>query len=56
VAISLFSIGFEIASVVSLPRDDITTHSPRGWVEEEVILILEFKFIWDLEFVIWNLW
>ena len=28
VAISLFSMHYEIASVVSLPRNDITTHSP----------------------------
>jgi len=29
VAISLFSLPYEIASVVSLPRNDITTQPPR---------------------------
>jgi hypothetical protein len=30
VAISLFSIYYEIASVVKLPRNDIATQSPEG--------------------------
>jgi hypothetical protein len=55
VAISIFSLFFEIASVVSLPRNDITTHSQQGRGEISNIFgwIFElgsFKFTWNLIF------
>ena len=39
VAISLFSMHYEIASVVSLPRNDITTQSPKGEEDLSVFFI-----------------
>jgi hypothetical protein len=45
VAISEISIPCEIASVVSLPRNDIMTQSPKGEGKGEVILFNAFVLV-----------